>query len=456
MSRLRLPSHEGTTAQIGAAYPFAAEPPLPVDKVLVGRDRSGAMFCHDPFTLYQEGVVTNPNMLVLGQIGRGKSAFVKSYCYRQVAFGRRLFVLDPKGEYGELARRCDTVPIALGPGRSTRVNPLGTLTRAVEPSYSRGPVTEMPPTRRRAADLELGRSTLLVALASAALRRPLAPREHAAAMVALQAATVRPSARLGHRASMGGRLPLHARRTGGIGAEPLLQDVVVALLDPDPEQAREVGVPASVLAEEGRDLGLCLQRLVSGDLRGMFDGPTSPGVDPTASVVVVDLSSVYHSSGLAVVMACAISWIQSVLAARERVPTILVLDEAWALLADLATARFLQSSFKLARSLGVANLAVLHRISDLHAAGDGASEHARLAEGLLADVETVVCYGQPPSEVAEAERLLGLGATESALLSQLGRGLALWRVGGRPYLVEHLLSSAERALVDTDARMMDR
>ncbi|MGH9294905.1 MAG: ATP-binding protein, partial [Acidimicrobiales bacterium] len=49
---LRLPTHEVTTAQLGAAYPFASARPLPSDRVLVGRDLAGGPFVHDPFSLY--------------------------------------------------------------------------------------------------------------------------------------------------------------------------------------------------------------------------------------------------------------------------------------------------------------------------------------------------------------------------------------------------------------------
>ena len=44
---------------------------------------------YDPFALYRQGVVTNPNLVVVGQIGRGKSSFVKSYLWRQAVFGRQ-------------------------------------------------------------------------------------------------------------------------------------------------------------------------------------------------------------------------------------------------------------------------------------------------------------------------------------------------------------------------------
>jgi hypothetical protein len=79
-----------------------------------------------------------------------------------------------------------------------------------------------------------------------------------------------------------------------------------------------------------------------------------------------------------------------------------------------------------------------------------------LAQGLLSDSETRVVYGQPPGEVESAGELLGLTSTEADLLPQLGRGVALWKVGGRSFLVEHHLAAAERPLVDTDATMAGR
>ena len=70
---------------------------------MIGDDLLGGSFVFDPFELYAAGVVSNPNMVVFGQIGRGKSAFVKTFLWRQAVFGRRAWVVDPKGEYGDLA-----------------------------------------------------------------------------------------------------------------------------------------------------------------------------------------------------------------------------------------------------------------------------------------------------------------------------------------------------------------
>jgi hypothetical protein len=89
----------------------------------------------------------------------------------------------------------------------------------------------------------------------------------------------------------------------------------------------------------------------------------------------------------------------------------------------------------------------------LTAAGSEGSEQQRLAEGLLADAETRVLFGQAPAEAERAGDLLGLTGTERALLSQLPRGVALWRVGQGSFLVEHQLGDDELALADTDAAM---
>ena len=193
--------------------------------------------------------------------------------------------------------------------------------------------------------------------------------------------------------------------------------------------------------------------IIAAELRGMFDDATTSGLSLAGDVVVLDLSAVYHSSALGALLTCAVGALEASWREGGGRPTVLVVDEAWAVLDDLAVARFLQSSWKLARAHGVANVAVVHRVSDLASAGSAGSVAAKVAEGLLSDSETLVCYGQAPAEAALAGEALGLTAREAALLTRLRRGVALWRVAGRSYLVEHRLAPGEEALVDTDDRL---
>ena len=128
LRRARLPWHRATTASLQGAYPFLTAPGLAArlggSGLVIGRDWHGAAFSFDPFTLYAAGLLTNPNMLVVGQVGSGKSALVKTLLWRAVAFGYAAWVADPKGEYGDLAAAAGAPVIRLGPGEPARLNPL--------------------------------------------------------------------------------------------------------------------------------------------------------------------------------------------------------------------------------------------------------------------------------------------------------------------------------------------
>ena len=271
----RVPAHQVTTRNLGAAYPFIAEAGLGRRGVVIGDDLLGGSFVFDPFELYTAGVVSNPNMVVFGQIGRGKSAFVKSFLWRQAVFGRRAWVVDPKGEYGDLAQAWGVRPVALRPGGAIRLNPL-------DPGPDDDGEAAPDATGRR-------RMELLSSLASACLGRGLVPRERAALGVALTEAT-------------------------RVTAVPTVPVVVEALLTPSVDAARSLRTEQRDLLEDGRDVALELRRLVYGDLCGMFDGPTTVGLDLSSPLVVLDLSALYSSTALGVLMACATAWLQAALA----------------------------------------------------------------------------------------------------------------------------------------------
>ena len=273
----RVPAHQITTRNLGAAYPFIAEAGLGQRGVVIGDDLLGGSFVFDPFELYAQGVVSNPNMVVFGQIGRGKSAFVKTFLWRQAVFGRRAWVVDPKGEYGDLAAAWGVRPVALRPGGAIRLNPLDP-----GPEHEGGAVDGEGSTARRQMEL-------LTSLASACLGRNLLPRE---------------------RSALGAALATAAERAG----VPTVPRVVEAMLSPTADSAASLRTELRDLLEDGRDVALELRRLVHGDLAGMFDGTTTPGLDLSAPLVVLDLSALYTSAALGILMACATAWLQAALA----------------------------------------------------------------------------------------------------------------------------------------------
>jgi type IV secretory pathway VirB4 component len=406
------PGHRATTAHIQAAYPFVAEGGLGGRGVYIGRDVYGGSFCYDPWELYGREL-TSPNAVVIGIVGRAKSSLVKTYVFRQSVFGRQAWIVDVKGEYDRLCAALGVRPITLSPGGSIRLNPL-------------------TPSARPERQLNL-----LYSVAAAALERPLTPEEKRGAQEALHVLCNRSD------------------------SEPTLPDVVDVLMHPSAEMADALAMRAEELAVSVRPMAFALDQLCSGNLRGMFDGPTTPGLDLNAPLVVLNLRAVLntHTTALGILMTCATAWLQAMIDAEtdaRSAKRIVVVDEAWRILSNLGIGEWLQQSFKLSRGLGAQNVVVMHRLSDLRATGAEGSREVRLAEGLLADAETKIIYAQPPDQLPQTRELLGLTDTEAEILPYLRRGWALWKVGQRSFLVQHRLSPSEHELVDTDARMAVR
>jgi type IV secretory pathway VirB4 component len=252
------------------------------------------------------------------------------------------------------------------------------------------------------------------------------------------------------------REALRAVRASRI-AEPALPDIAAVLFSPLEQMARRLRTTVERLAADSRRAALALQDLCEGSLRGMFDGPTTPGLDLDSKLVVLDLHAVRDSPAVGILMACATAWMSALLErmserpGRERL--INVADESWKIIQHTGLGDWFQSNFKLARQFGVMNMVVLHKLADLQSVGDAGSRASRIAEGLIADASTRVVYHQDESQVPATRQLLGLSQSESRLISLLSAGQALWRVGSRSFVVQHHRSRIETRLTDTDTGM---
>ncbi len=413
--RFTVPPHAATSATLAGAYPFLAEAGLGTHGVLIGTDtRSGGSFVYDPWELYRQGVITNPNALLAGVIGTGKSALAKSIATRSVAFGIRVYVPgDPKGEWTAVTRAVGGTAITLGQGQDTRLNPLDEGRRPAGLTDTQW-----------ASIVWARQRDLLGVLTETVLGRPLYPVEHTALDAALTATT----------------------RAPGV---PTLPDVVAHLLNPD--QGTE---DAGLLRVEGRDVAHALRRMVHGDLAGLFDGPSTVAFDPDAPMISLDLSAVTgNDTLLSLVMTCASTWMEAAILDPDGGKRWVIYDEAWRIMRHPALIRRMQTQWKLSRAYGIANLMVIHRLSDLDAVGEHHSEARALAQGLLADCSTRIIYRQETDQLAQSATALGLTDTERDTLTTLGLGQGLWRIRDRAFRIQHQLTTGEHDLFDTTARM---
>ena len=412
--RFRLPAHQDTTATLAGAYPFLAEGGLGSEGVFVGQDMfGGSSFVYDPWVLYRNGVITAPNIVLAGIVGSGKSSLAKSLYTRSMPFGRRVYVPgDPKGEHTPVAEAVGGMAIRLGHGLPARLNPL-------DEGYRPGHLSDIEWQTQVASR----RRDLIGALAETVLERRLASLEHTAIDTALTA-------------------------TVADNSVPVLPMVVDHILAPD--QADD---PDGRLAEDGRQVGHALRRLVAGDLAGLFDGPSTVRFDPTLPMISLDLSAVAENSTLiSVLMTCSSAWMESALLDPEGGQRWVIYDEAWRLMSHPALLRRMDAQWRLARHYGIANMLIFHRLGDLDNVGDQGTAMRALASSLLANAETRIIYRQESDQMTATGEALGLTGAEMKLLPTLATGQGLWRIRNRSFLVAAQLHPDEMRLFSTDAR----
>src|SRR5207237_4229172 len=117
-----------------------------------------------------QDLISNPNMLVIGEVGTGKSALRKSYLLRQLAFGRRAVCINAKREDDRLCQAVGVEPIRLERRGLVRLNPLD---------------PRIAGTAADSNEVLVAQLQLLRAIIGASLRRELTPEEQAACRQAL-------------------------------------------------------------------------------------------------------------------------------------------------------------------------------------------------------------------------------------------------------------------------------
>ncbi|MGD0852987.1 MAG: DUF87 domain-containing protein [Acidimicrobiales bacterium] len=232
---LMVPAHDAGTGLEGRA---------------LGEAQRGGAFVLDPFDAYAADLVSNPNVIVAGSIGAGKSTVVKMMLDRALERGRRAVIIDPKGEYAALARSYGVDVVALGRD---------------------GWCSPFPLNDRESRDL-------LRALIASAQGASLKSDQHYVIDAVWQELDApRPSRVL--RALF----------------EALRSHLTSAAASPE------------------RSLALTLYRFIHGDLAGLFDGDDAPMVF-TGQLVVLDLSAQWSSNSFSVAALSAVAAAQQVAA----------------------------------------------------------------------------------------------------------------------------------------------
>ncbi|MDR1768165.1 MAG: type IV secretory system conjugative DNA transfer family protein [Propionibacteriaceae bacterium] len=427
--------------QAPALWPFVAAPGLKPHGAQMGIDEfsRGPMYC-DPhgWVLDSDMPVSNPNMFVFGKPGVGKSATVKAFILRMMAFGYKcLIVGDPKDEYEKLCGFLGVQPIALGQGLGNRVNALefGPLSRGWEHLSAEE--------RRRRCEIVFARWLTLVrgmvgSQKIGADAVPFGPVEEVAVDYTLK------------------------RLTGYAHGNDQLAPTTVAQLwhrlnNPDGELVAECRyADARQFLDETRLLRDALGSMVNGALAGLFDQETNIDLDWSAPIASLSLRRLDGLGEDAVGMAllCLNSWGRAMREAAEPGDMrIVVRDESWKQMRlGVDAVKSFDADLRLSRSDGDIQLAVAHKPSDLLSAGDEGSQASHIAKDMLFLADTKILCGQDLKVARELDELVGLGPMARDLVTGWARqapGRALWIVGERMFKVQTILHPLERRLCYT-------
>jgi type IV secretory pathway VirB4 component len=431
--------YRAATAQLAGLYPFLYGGRLPAVGPYIGTDllTSAAFSCH-PIAWLHHGLTTNPNMLITGIPGAGKSAHIKALALRLMSYGIKTLVLgDLKNEYKDLAQALGVEPVQLGPGLPARLNPLDA-----------GPLGEDLPADpaefdERLAEIHRRRLTLINALLATKLGHPLSPTEEAAISLAIHEAT---------------------GQTDGASHlnDPTLPQVWALLRDPSAEMARDLrvrGGDQDELREMVRPIADALRSMVTGSLSGLFDGPTTVALDFAAPIQTVDLSRLdgRGDETIAMTLACVSSWGQSAIDDPAGPVRLVVRDELWRAMRIPAMVRKLDGDLRLSRAQGTIQILATHRLADFETVGAAGSPEAAIAANLIASCDVRICLAQDTTPLAMTRDAIGLTGPECAHIASWGaahRGHALWKIGRHTSAAVRLeLTATELEWTFTNQRM---
>lgn len=379
---------------------------------------SRSMVVNDPFTAYENRAVSSASVLIIGDIGVGKSSLVKcNYVARPLVLrNRRVIVFDKKdqggaGEYTGLATSYGTAPFRFS------LDGDGTILNLLDPAITRG--------GDQHSQLRLLRTIAELAQES----QSLDPRQIEALRAALRAAHT---------------------RAEGLRRDPVLTDVVKALGMVADDKKYADHSPAAL--EELHQAGLVLRYVLGGLLEefgGLFDGETSKGVHLADRLTSFDISQLPGDGpACSMVVALASTWLMGELRDNRGKFTYQVNEEGWDLI-NGPSGRLFRANLKLGRGLGLCQVTAIHKLADI--------PEDSPAMSFLAEAQIVHIFRQSRAEdQARCVKSFNLVTSAGESIGNLADGHHLFKLGSRPEVhVRGLRSNYEVNLTNTDEAMTE-
>jgi len=356
--------------------------------IMYGINRhNGSLVIFDRFSL------ENANSVVFAKSGSGKSYFVKLEALRLLVFGSEVMIIDPEEEYRTLCEAVGGNYIDFSANSTHKINPFDLSGVAVE------------------GENELGQKLIgLITLLKLMLGGLTASEE-----------------------AILDRALIETYRIKGITTDP---DTQSGIEPPVMEDLYKVLMGAS--EPEAKGMAERLERFIKGSMTGIFDSQSNINLDSKMTVFSTkNLEEALRPIAFYLILDFVWTRIR-----RDLKKRILIVEEAWYLLQNEDSARFIYSIAKRARKYYLGLTTISQDVDDFLS-----SEYGK---AIVTNSSIQILLKQHPAGIDKVAETFYLSEGEKRLLLAAAVGEGLFFAGANHVAIKIMASEAEHKLITTN------
>lgn len=376
------------TTSLATTFPFTSSDLTSDQGVMYGINKhNGSLVIFDRFSM------ENANTVVFAKSGAGKSYFVKLEALRSLIFGTEVLILDPEEEYKALAEAVGGEFISFAPNAPAKINPFDLAGVVVE------------------GENELGQKILSLHTLLKLILGELNPAEEAILDRAL----------------------IETYRIKGITTDPETQ------MTKEPPVMEDLYKVLLGNAEpEAKGMAERLERYIKGSLAGIFDSQSTINIDNKVIVFSTKrLEDVLRPVAFYIILDFIWTRIK-----RDLKKRILIIEEAWYLLQNEDSARFIYGIAKRARKYYLGLTTITQDVDDFLT-----SEYGKV---IVTNSSIQILLKQHPAAIDKVAETFYLSEGEKRLLLAADRGEGLFFAGANHVAIKVLASDEEDKLITTN------
>ncbi len=389
MDKLLITRNMDTTS-LATTFPFTSSELTMDEGIMYGINRhNGSLIIFDRFSL------ENANSVVFAKSGAGKSYFVKLEALRLMVFGAEILIIDPEEEYRTLCEAVGGNYIDFSASSPAKINPFDLSGVAVE------------------GENELGQKLLSLHTLLKLMMGDLSPTEEAILDRAL----------------------IETYRMKGITTDP---DTQTSKEPPVMEDLYKVLLGAA--EEEAHGMAERLEKYIRGSLAGIFDSQTTVDLESNMTVFSTkNLEEMLRPIAFYIILDFVWTTIRKDLKKR-----ILIVEEAWYLMENEDSARFIYGIAKRARKYYLGLTTISQDVDDFLKSDYG--------KAIVTNSSIQILLKQHPAAIDLIAETFYLSEGEKRLLLGAGIGEGLFFAGTNHVAMRIKASPEEHKLVTTDPK----